>query len=141
MAGEGRKLVRALEKGLTVAVKAGKGFVREVVEAIDEAPKAFERFGEAIEEVVEHADRGTDEGCKQCGGTRYRGSSAFTDRPCAFCAPYRWTKGSIHWHCCPRGSTTALCGRTVNTGYSDVDVPQNEDPCPECHDARVDAED
>jgi hypothetical protein len=57
----GRKIVRGIEKGLTIGLKATKGFWREVVEAVDEAPRAFERIGNAVEDVVEHADQGTSE--------------------------------------------------------------------------------
>ncbi|GAG48282.1 unnamed protein product, partial [marine sediment metagenome] len=55
----GRKIVRGIEKGLTKGVLAGKSFWREVAEALDEAPKAIDRFGNAVTEVIEHADKGT----------------------------------------------------------------------------------
>ena len=57
----GRKIVRGIEKGLTKGVLAGKSFWREVAEALDEAPKAIDRFGDAVTAVIEHADEGTAE--------------------------------------------------------------------------------
>ena len=57
----GRKIVKGIEKGLTKGVRAGKSFWREVAEALDEAPKAFDRFGDAVSEVIEHADEGATE--------------------------------------------------------------------------------
>jgi len=56
----GRKVVRVIEKGLIAGIKASRGFFAEVVETLDEVPKAVERIGHAIDETVEKVDAATE---------------------------------------------------------------------------------
>lgn len=59
--GIGRDMVRALEKATVAAVRGTRAFAREVVDVLDEAPKAFDRVSDALTEVVEYADQGISE--------------------------------------------------------------------------------
>jgi len=56
----GRKTVRFVEKALTRGIRASRQALRSFVDALDEAPKAFDRLGDEIESVIENADRATD---------------------------------------------------------------------------------
>lgn len=57
---KGRKVVQAIEKGLIAGVRASRGFFAEVVETLDEVPKAAERIGQTIDETVEKVDAVTE---------------------------------------------------------------------------------